>query len=141
MGDQAWKQLLAEHDRLVRVLLERFRGSEIKTTGDGFVATFASPVAALRCGNAIRTDVRAVGLEVRVGVHTGEIELVLSDIAGVGVHVAARILSLAGPSEVLLSSSTRALADVAGAGLTFEEHGRHAVKGLVRPVEVYRLLP
>jgi class 3 adenylate cyclase len=137
LGDQAWKQLLAEHDRVIRVQLGRYRGAEVKTVGDGFVTTFASPVAALRFGRAACADVRAVGLEIRVGVHTGEIELTASDIAGLSVHVAARILSLAGPSEVLLSASTRALTE--GANLTFEPHGRHAVKGLERPVEVYRL--
>jgi len=137
LGDHAWKQVLAEHDRLVRALLGRFRGTEIKTVGDGFVTTFASPVAALRCGSAICADVRPLGLEVRVGIHTGEIELSMSDIAGVSVHVAARVLALAGPSEVLLSASTRSLAE--GTNLTFEEHGRHAVKGIERPVDVYRL--
>ena len=138
LGDQAWKQLLAEHDRSIRVRLARYRGTEIKTLGDGFIATFASPVAALRCGDAIRTEVRALGLEVRVGVHTGEIELTGSDIAGIGVHVAARILALAGPSDVLVSSSTRALAE--GADLRFEAGGTHSVKGLERPLEVYRLV-
>jgi class 3 adenylate cyclase len=138
LGDQQWKQLLAEHDRVVRALLTRFRGTEVKTVGDGFVTTFASPAAALRCGIGIADDVRALGLEVRVGVHTGEIELTSSDIAGISVHVAARILSLAGPSQVLLSASTRALAEATG--LRFEEHGRHAVKGVERPVEVFRLV-
>jgi class 3 adenylate cyclase len=137
LGDHAWKQRLAEHDRVVRVQLDRHRGSEIKTTGDGFVSTFASPVAALRCGRAISAEVRTLGLETRVGVHTGEIELIGTDIAGIGVHVAARILALAGPSEVLLSSATRGLTDAAD--FRFEEHGRHAVKGLERPVEVFRL--
>lgn len=137
LGDHAWRQLLAEHDRVVRVLLGRYRGTEIKTVGDGFVTTFASPVAALRFGATIRADVRPLGLEVRVGIHTGEVELLSSDIAGIGVHVAARILSLAGPSEVLLSSSTKALAE--GTDLGFEALGAHSAKGLERPVEVYRL--
>lgn len=139
LGDQAWRQLLASHDRVVRVQLERHRGQEIKTLGDGFLVTFASPVAAIRCGRAIRDEVRSLGLEVRVGVHTGEIELTGSDIAGVGVHVAARILALADPSEVLVSSATRNLAE--GTDLDFEARGEHAVKGLERPVEVYRLAP
>jgi class 3 adenylate cyclase len=137
LGDQAWRQLLASHDRVVRIQLERYRGQEIKTLGDGFLATFASPVAAIRCGRALRDDVRSLGMDVRVGIHTGEIELTGSDIAGVGVHVAARILALAGPSEVLVSSTTRTLAD--GTDLTFEARGEHAVKGLERPVQVYRL--
>lgn len=137
IGDQAWRQLLAAHDRVVRVQLERYRGQEIKTLGDGFLTTFASPVAAVRCGRAIRDEVRSLGLEVRVGIHTGEIELTGSDIAGVGVHVAARILALARPSEVLVSSTTKTLAE--GTDLDFEARGNHAVKGVERPVEVYRL--
>lgn len=138
MGDLTWKQLLADHDRLVRVQLTRFRGTEVSTTGDGFVATFDGAVAALRCANAIRTEVRELGIEVRAGVHTGEIERLPTGIGGLTVHAAARIMSLAGPSEVLTSSTTRTLAE--GTGLVFEDAGAHEVKGFSRPIEVARLL-
>jgi class 3 adenylate cyclase len=138
MGDLTWKQLLADHDRLVRVQLSRFRGTEVSTTGDGFVATFDGAVAALRCANAIRAEVRELGIEVRVGVHTGEIERLPSGIGGLTVHAAARIMSLAGPSEVLASSTTRSLAE--GSGLVFQDGGSHEVKGLARPVDVAFLL-
>jgi class 3 adenylate cyclase len=137
-GDAAWKQVLADHNRLVRRQLDRFRGTEVNTTGDGFLATFDSAAGALRCAAAIRDTVGAAGVEVRIGVHTGEVELLPSDIGGIAVHAVARIMALAGPSEVLASSTTVALAD--GAGLAFEDRGRHELKGLDRPLELHRLL-
>jgi class 3 adenylate cyclase len=137
LGDGRWRQLLGEHDRLVRQLLDRFGGHEVNTTGDGFITTFQSAVAALRCAAAMRDGVRALGLEVRVGVNTGEVELVENDVRGVTVHAAARIMALAGPSEVLTSELTRNL--VAGSGLTFEERGAHDVKGFDQPITVYAL--
>ena len=99
LGDAAWKQLLADHHRVIRSQLDRFRGTEVDTTGDGFLATFSSAANALRCAIDIRDAIRAIGLEVRIGVHAGEVELVGSQIAGVNVHAAARIMSLAGPSQ------------------------------------------
>ena len=138
-GDAAWKQILADHNRIVRRQLDRFRGTEINTTGDGFLATFDSAAAALRSAAAIRDLVRPAGVEVRIGVHTGEVELLPSDIGGIAVHAVARIMSLAGPSEVLTSAATVGLAD--GGGLTFEDRGFHELKGLERPVEIHRLLP
>jgi class 3 adenylate cyclase len=138
LGDRAWRQVLEDHNRIVRAQLGRYRGSEVSTTGDGFVATFESAVAAVRCADAIRAAVRSVGVDVRVGVHTGEVERTPSDIGGIAVHAAARIMALAGPSEVLVSATTRSL--VEGSGLAFEERGVHQVKGLDRPVEVYRLV-
>jgi class 3 adenylate cyclase len=137
LGDQAWRQLLADHHRVVRMHLVTFAGSEVNTTGDGFLATFPSAVAAIRCARAIRDAVREIGLEVRGAVHTGEVELLPGDIGGISVHAVARILALAGPSEVLLSAVSAGLAD--GSGLVFEEHGRHTVKGLDRPIDVVRL--
>jgi len=137
MGDQAWKQMLADHNHIVRLQLSRFGGSEVNTTGDGFLATFRSAVAALRCAAATRDAVREMGLEVRIGVHTGEIEVMANDIGGVSVHTAARIMALAGASEVLASSLTVSLAD--GSGLTFDNRGTHDLKGLERPVEVHAL--
>jgi len=138
MGDQAWKQVLAEHNRVVRVQLERFRGTEVDTTGDGFLARFPSAVGVLRCASAIRDAVREVGVEVRIGVHTGEVEPTASGIGGIAIHATARIMALAGAAEILVSSVTVGLAD--GSGLAFAEHGRHEVKGFERPIEVHRLL-
>lgn len=138
LGDSAWKQLLADHDRVTRSQLDRYRGTEIDTTGDGFLVTFSSAANALRCAIGIREAVRAIGLEVRIGVHAGEVELIGSQIAGVNVHAAARIMSLAGPSQILASAIVRGLAD--GSGLAFAEFGRHAVKGLEQPIEVVELL-
>ena len=137
MGDGAWNQALANHNRVIRGQLERFRGHEVNTTGDGFLATFDSAVAAVHCGAAIGAAVRQLGLEVRVGIHTGEIEVLPDDIRGIAVHAAARIMTLAGPSEVVVSAVTRALTE--GSGLRYEDLGRHELKGLGAPMEVFRL--
>ncbi len=137
LGDARWRQLLGDHNRLVRARLERFGGSEVNTTGDGFIATFPSAVAALRCAVAIRDDVRALELMVRVGVHTGEVELVANDVHGLAVHAAARLMSVAAPGEIVTSELTRGL--VEGSGLEFEARGAQTVKGFDRPIEVYAL--
>jgi class 3 adenylate cyclase len=137
LGDAAWKQLLADHDRVVRARLDRFGGREVNTTGDGFVATFPSAVGALRAAIAIRDGIADIGLQVRVGVHTGEVELVADDIRGVAVHAAARIMALGEPSEILTSAATHGL--VEGSGLDLTEHGAHELKGFDRPVHVFRL--
>ncbi len=137
LGDSKWRQLLGEHDRVVRSLLDRFGGHEINTTGDGFIATFQSAVGALRCAGAIVGGVKPLGIEVRAGVHTGEIELVENDVRGVAVHAAARIMALASASEVLTSELTRDL--VAGSGLSFVERGAHVVKGFDQPITVFAL--
>jgi class 3 adenylate cyclase len=137
LGDGAWKQLLSDHNRLVRAQLVRFGGSEVKTTGDGFLATFRSAVAGLRCAASIVEALGETGIEVRIGVHTGEVEMMGNDVGGVAVHAAARIMALAGPSDVFASAVTAGLAD--GSGLAFEGQGLREVKGLDRPIEVYRL--
>jgi class 3 adenylate cyclase len=137
LGDAAWKQVLSDHNRLVRAQLIRFGGSEVNTTGDGFLATFRSAVAGLRCGAAIRDTLGDTGIEVRIGVHTGEVEPMGDNIGGVAVHAAARIMALGGASEVLSSAVTVSLAE--GSGLLFEALGPQEVKGLDRPIEVYRL--
>jgi class 3 adenylate cyclase len=137
LGDSAWKQLLGEHDRLVRAQFARFNGREIKATGDGFLATFPSAVAALRCAAAIRDSVRELGVEVRIGVHTGEIQPLPNDIGGVAVHAAARVMALGGSSEVIVSVVTRSLAE--GSGLRYEARGVHELKGLEAPLEVFLL--
>jgi class 3 adenylate cyclase len=128
LGDTEWRRLLAEHDREIRALLERFRGHEVKTTGDGFLATFDGPARAVRCAFAIRDAVASHGVAVRAGLHTGEIELMRNDVAGIAVHIAARICALAGSGEVLVSSTVKDL--VAGAGLLFETRGTHSLKGV-----------
>jgi class 3 adenylate cyclase len=138
LGDAAWKQVLADHNRLVRAQLLRFGGSEVNTTGDGFLATFRSAVAGLRCAAAILNALRDTGIEVRIGVHTGEVEPIGDDIGGVAVHAAARIMALAGPSEVFASAITVGLAE--GSGLAFEGKGAREIKGLERPIEVFRLV-
>ena len=138
LGDQAWRQRLADHNRVVRTHLVRADGTEVSTTGDGFLATFGSAAAALRAAAAIRDAVREVGVQIRAGVHTGEVELLPGDIGGIAVHAVARIMALAGASEVLVSAVAVGLAE--GSGVAVEPAGSHAVKGLERPIEVYRLV-
>jgi pimeloyl-ACP methyl ester carboxylesterase len=128
-GDAEWRRVLELHDAAVRRQLERHRGREVKATGDGFLATFDGPARAIRCAEAIRDATRAVGVPVRVGLHTGEIEIRGDgDVAGLAVHIAQRISSLAGPEEILVSGAVPML--VAGSGLTFEERGSHTLKGV-----------
>jgi pimeloyl-ACP methyl ester carboxylesterase len=128
LGDRAWRELLQMHHALIRQELVRFRGREVDTAGDGFLATFDGPARAVRCAQAIIDDVRAIGLEVRAGVHTGEVELMGDDVGGIAVHIGARVAATAGPGEVLVSSTVRDL--VAGSGIEFDERGEHALKGL-----------
>jgi pimeloyl-ACP methyl ester carboxylesterase len=128
LGDQRWSELLRDHHTAVRRELQRFRGREIDTAGDGFLATFDGPARAVRCASAIGQTVRSLGLEVRAGVHTGEIELVGDDIGGIAVHIGARVMSEAGPSEVLVSSTVKDL--VAGSGIVFQDRGAHTLKGV-----------
>jgi class 3 adenylate cyclase/alpha-beta hydrolase superfamily lysophospholipase len=128
MSDRAWLDLLEQHHALVRKELARFRGHEIKTAGDGFVATFDGPARAVRCACAIRGGVGQLGLEIRAGLHTGEIELTGKDIAGIAVHIAARVSAAAGPNEVVVSSTVKNL--VAGSGLNFTDRGRQTLKGI-----------
>ena len=135
LGDTAWKQSLADHNRAVRNQLERFGGREINTTGDGFLATFQSAGAALRCALAVRGATENLGLEIRVGVHTGEVDILLDDIRGIAVHATARIMAAAQPSEILTSAVTRALSE--GTGVQFEERGPHTLKGLAAPLELF----
>ena len=113
----------------------RFRGKEIKTLGDGFLATFDGPARGVRCAEAIRDSVRGLGLDVRSGLHTGEIEILPNDVGGIAVHVAARVAQLASAGEVLTSSVLKDL--VAGSGLSFEDRGMHAFKGLADEVRIF----
>ncbi|HEV3233210.1 MAG TPA: adenylate/guanylate cyclase domain-containing protein [Candidatus Dormibacteraeota bacterium] len=128
LGDRRWKELLLAHDSLVRGELERYRGREIKSTGDGFLATFDGPGRAVRCAAAMRDAVRGVGVEMRVGVHTGEIELQDDDVGGIAVHIAQRVMSQAQPGEIVVSSTVRDL--VAGSGITFEDRGATDLRGV-----------
>jgi class 3 adenylate cyclase len=128
VGDARWHELLAEHHALVRRQLELFKGREVKTTGDGFLATFDSPTRAVQCARAIRDAVRRLGLEIRAGIHTGECEMAGGDVAGVAVHVASRVQSAANAGEVLVSGVVRDL--VSGSGLRTTDRGVHQLKGL-----------
>jgi len=128
LGDRRWQDLLDSHNALVRKELERFRGHEVDTAGDGFLATFDGPARAIRCGLAISAGTRGIGLDVRVGLHTGEIELAGDDIRGIAVHIGSRVAAMAGPGEVLVSGTVKDL--VAGSGIEFEDRGLHALKGV-----------
>ena len=128
MGDRDWRALLDAHDAVVRVQLARFRGREVSTSGDGFLAMFDGPQRAIRCAMAIRDAVQALGIEVRAGLHTGECEVRGDDIGGIGVHIGARVSALARPNDVLVSSTLRDL--VIGSGLEFEDRGAHDLKGV-----------
>jgi len=128
MGDRDWHALLDAHDAVVRSQLVRFRGREVNTSGDGFLAMFDGPQRAIRCAMAIRDAVQALGIEVRAGLHTGECELRGADIGRIAVHIGARVSALAGPNEVLVSSTLRDL--VIGSGLEFEDRGTYELKGV-----------
>jgi pimeloyl-ACP methyl ester carboxylesterase len=128
LGDRRWRELLEDHNALVRRELGRFRGRELSTAGDGFLATFDGPARAVACAVAIRDGARPLGLQIRFGLHTGELELAGSEIRGIAVHTGARVAAKAGPGEVLASSTVKDL--VAGSGLEFEDRGSHALKGV-----------
>ncbi|MCV7408697.1 hydrolase [Mycobacterium florentinum] len=128
LGDRDWRALLDGHDAIVRAQLNRFRGREVKTSGDGFLAMFDGPQRAIRCAMAIRDAVHTLGIEVRAGLHTGECEVRGDDIGGIGVHIGARVSALAGANDVLVSSTLRDL--VIGSGLEFEARGTHQLKGV-----------
>ncbi len=128
MGDRDWHALLDAHDAVVRAQLSRFRGREVSTSGDSFIAMFDGPQRAIRCAMSIRDAVQSLGIQVRAGLHTGECEVRGDDIGGIAVHIGARVSALAGPNDVLVSSTLRDL--VIGSGLEFEDRGAHALKGV-----------
>jgi class 3 adenylate cyclase len=128
LGDVAWRELLSRHFEAVRAQVERFGGREVKTTGDGLLATFDGPAQAVHCAAAICRAANRDGLHVRAGVHVGEVEMVGTDLRGVAVHEAARIMAAAGDGEILVSETTRVLASTSG--LKFEDRGTHTLKGL-----------
>lgn len=135
LGDSRWRDLLTVHNDIVRNELSKFRGREVKTTGDGFVATFDGPGRAIRCAQAIVGSVKDIGISVRAGLHTGECELVGDDIAGVAVHIAARVAAIANGDEVLVSSTVKDL--VSGSGLKFTDRGTHSLKGIEERWRLY----
>jgi class 3 adenylate cyclase len=139
LGDARWRVLIGDHDRLVRAELTRFRGREIDRRGDGFLAIFDGPARAIRCAFAIVERAHELGIQVRAGLHTGELEIMESGIAGIAVHTGARVMSLAGPDEVLVSSTVKDL--VAGSGLSFSDRGTHELKGVPGTWHILRAEP
>jgi class 3 adenylate cyclase len=137
LGDHAWASVLREHNERIRAAIDRYRGREMAATGDGFLAIFDGAAKAVRAGALMDPAVADLGLRVRVGLHTSEIEIVGGQPRGVGVHAAARVAALAGPGEVLVSGTTRELLD--GSGLTLEPRGEHELKGLSGPRPVFAL--
>jgi class 3 adenylate cyclase len=138
LGDRQWRALLDRHDDTVRQQLARFRGQEVKNLGDGFLATFDGPARAVRCASSICESVRPLGIAVRSGLHTGEVELKRDDVAGIAVHIAARVAAEAEAGETVVSSTVRDL--VAGSGLRFQNRGIRALKGLPEEVHLYCVL-
>ena len=128
LGDRRWSELLATHDTIVRSALDRFRGREVKSTGDGVLAIFDGPGRAIHCTRAIRDELRPVGIEIRAGLHSGEIELRGDDVGGIAVHIGARVAGAADAGEVLVSRTVCDL--VAGSAIEFEDRGEHELKGV-----------
>jgi class 3 adenylate cyclase len=128
LGDARWRELVGRHDELMRAELERHQGREVKTMGDGFLATFDGPARGIRCARAMADKVRALDIELRAGLHTGECELVGEDIGGMAVNIGARIGALAGADEVVVSSTVKDL--VVGSGISFSDRGAHKLKGV-----------
>jgi class 3 adenylate cyclase len=135
LGDRRWRYLLEDHNTRVRKMVDRFRGVEVDTAGDGFFATFDGPARAVRCACGIRDAVREIGLEVRAGLHTGEVERRGKDISGLAVHIGARVSAIAQASEVLVTSTVQML--VLGSGIQFVDRGLHALKGVTEPWQIY----
>ena len=139
MGDEAWGEVQSDHDRILRAQLARFRGREIRTMGDGFLATFDGPARGVRCAQAIVAAMPALGIEVRAGLHTGEIEMNDGDISGLAVAIGARVGALANPSEILISSTVKDL--VVGSGINLQDRGEHTLKGVPDEWHLYAVAP
>jgi class 3 adenylate cyclase len=137
LGDATWKDLLAQHDEIERDQLERFGGRFVHTTGDGMLATFDGPARAVHCALEIADAVRPLGLEIRAGVHTGEVELMDAEVQGLAVHIGARVAAMAGPSQVFVSRTVKDL--VAGSGLIFADAGEYELKGVPDRWRLYRV--
>jgi class 3 adenylate cyclase len=127
LGDTRWRDLLQQHDRLVRRELDRHRGREVKTLGDGVLATFDGPARGIGCARAICEQAQTIGIEVRAGLHSGEVDLLDGDVGGIAVHIGARVAGQAESGEVLVSSTVKDL--VVGSGMTFTDRGEHSLKG------------
>ena len=138
-GDRAWHDLLDRHDNMVREELRRFRGREVKTTGDGMLATFDGPARAMRCALAVCVGAHRLGIEVRAGLHTGEVELRGDDVSGIAVHIAQRVSGSALPNEVFVSRTVVDL--VAGSGIAFDDRGDHEIKGVAGPWQLFAVRP
>ena len=137
MGDRRWRDVLDQHHALVRAELDRFKGREVSTTGDGFFAVFDGPARAVRCASAIMASVSALDLQIRAGIHTGEVEVRGEDLGGLTVHIGARIAALAPADDVLVSSTVKDL--LAGSGMGFEDAGEHELKGVPDRWHLYRV--
>jgi len=135
IGDRAWHDVLDRHNALVRREISRHRGHEVRTMGDGFLATFDGPARSIRCALAINEGVEALGLQVRAGLHTGEVEMADDDLSGIAVHIAARVATMAKPGQVLVSNTVRDL--VAGSNIRFHDEGSHSLKGLTESVRLF----
>jgi pimeloyl-ACP methyl ester carboxylesterase/class 3 adenylate cyclase len=139
LGDKRWRELLDAHNAISRGELTRFRGAEVKTTGDGFLATFDGPGRAIQCSLALIASVRSLGIEIRAGLHTGEVEVGENDVRGIAVHVAARVAALAEPSECLVTRTVKDL--VAGADVSFFGRGRRDLRGIAEAIDVFAVVP
>jgi class 3 adenylate cyclase len=135
LGDRRWRDVLDAHDRIIDHELERFRGRKVNPTGDGMLATFDGPARAVRCAQSLIAATRTLDLDIRAGLHTGEVELRGHDIGGIAVHIGARVSALAGPGEVLVSRTVTDL--VAGSGIEFEDRGEHSLKGIPEPWRLF----
>jgi class 3 adenylate cyclase len=138
LGDRRWRELLDTHDNIVRKQLDDFRGRLIKSTGDGLLATFDGPARAVRCSMGVRDSLQSVGIDIRTGLHTGEIEVRGDDVGGIAVHIGARVMHEAGSREILVSSTVKDL--VTGSGITFEDRGTHQLKGVPDEWRLYAAL-
>jgi pimeloyl-ACP methyl ester carboxylesterase len=137
LGDQSWRDLLEHHDKTIREELARFRGREVKALGDGFLATFDGPARAIHCAESIVRAVRSIGISIRVGIHTGEVEFADDDIKGIAVHITSRVAGLGGADDIVVSRTIRDL--VAGSGISFDDFGVHQLKGLSDAWQLYRV--
>jgi class 3 adenylate cyclase len=137
LGDQRWRELLDMHDELTSRVIQEFQGQLVKTTGDGILATFDGPGRAIRCAAALRDELQGIGLQIRAGLHTGEVELRDGDVGGIGVHIAARIVAAAGPGEILTSRTVRDL--VVGSDIAAEDQGTHVLKGIDDTWQLFKI--
>ena len=135
MGDRKWLDILHRHDSAVRKEINRFRGTEIKSLGDGFLATFDGPARAIKCAFEIERAIRPLGIEIRMGLHTGEVEFSQGDVLGIAVNISSRIADIADSGEVLVSRTVKDL--VAGSGICFQQRGPHKLHGLKDPMDLY----